>query len=171
MGNCLTIVPHHSGLAMGQTVWRHYATGGTRQFQSARNASLPESVLPRGRKDNLSFAATRTDNHGSHEAAVLGTPNFTDALALRFDFDVLLPLNRPVFGIYEAGVPISVFQPAWLTLRRCRARIAFSLTNRSGRGHCVGDYARQCCCLRSYFGALAGAARRRRSALVLDAGS
>jgi hypothetical protein len=53
----------------------------------------------------------------SAEAAVLGTLDLTDFMALRFDFDVLLPLNRPVFGIYEAGIWTPVFQPSPVAVR------------------------------------------------------
>jgi hypothetical protein len=65
-----------------------------------------------------------TNQHTEHrpvasaEVGVLGILNLTNALALRFDLDVLLPLNRPKFGYYDQNNnPIQVFQPALLAAR------------------------------------------------------
>ncbi len=61
----------------------------------------------------------------SAEAGALGILSLTDALALRFDLDVVLPLNRPRFGFYDPnGDENTVFQPAWLA---ARARLGVEL--------------------------------------------
>ncbi len=56
----------------------------------------------------------------SAKAGVLGILNLTDALALRLDLDVLVPLNRPEFGYYvqgDQGQPKTIFQPPLIAAR------------------------------------------------------
>jgi len=76
-----------------------------------------------------SLIETHTERRptASAESGFLGILRLTDALALRLNLDVLLPLNRPEFGYYvqgNQGEPSTIFRPALIA---ARARLGVEL--------------------------------------------
>jgi hypothetical protein len=94
-----------------------FAAWAPRRFTASPCATLELARLSGIGNSYLSPQQSSWLLSASAGPTLLGILNLTDALAVRFDLDVLFPLNRPSFGFYSGGAPLVVFQPDLVALR------------------------------------------------------